>query len=518
MQVEASIKETVIVVHGTWAAPGPGISRWYQPADGDSPAGIFVTKLDDALNKRGSAARCWAHCAGGFPIFHWSGENDWVARTTAVSALRDYVNGLQKQGWRCHIVAHSRGGGVVAEAFSNQSEAIGGQAGKIVTLGTPFLDTMSAIAKRTERRGKNAEIVSWIAIAILFSYFTFVMLMAVSDFAGGPAMFPFYDYVHFPSTLAYLLTLAGLVWLIVRRIRQRALTRFQVDQAHSEAPAPTFLAIGSLMDEPWQILHHVRSLENPLSIRSNLLIYLFSALRASISNSSKIARIQGAKSYRDFGIGNRIALLSAHLSSVLTVIAAALLITKIYSWPRSAGLGEAAELALALAAFLVCVIVLLILIATFTNRLGLDFSSAYWSPFRWFIQRAASIGSIFTALASYYVPRKAWILLQTLAIGLEGYRYALPDVEQTPSYFATGVVKYENMPAAAEQRAITRRSAWIGLHLGDVPQTFARLAVTAADITSLLRIVAADQSLVHGAYYTDDDCIARIADWIADWG
>jgi hypothetical protein len=37
-------------------------------------------------------------------------------------------------------------------------------------------------------------------------------------------------------------------------------------------------------------------------------------------------------------------------------------------------------------------------------------------------------------------------------------------------------------------------------------------------MTSLLRTIEEDQTLVHAAYYTDDECIARIADWIAGRG
>ena len=35
---------------------------------------------------------------------------------------------------------------------------------------------------------------------------------------------------------------------------------------------------------------------------------------------------------------------------------------------------------------------------------------------------------------------------------------------------------------------------------------------------ALQKFVEADQTLVHGAYYSDDECIDRIADWIADGG
>ena len=79
-------------------------------------------------------------------------------------------------------------------------------------------------------------------------------------------------------------------------------------------------------------------------------------------------------------------------------------------------------------------------------------------------------------------------------------------------------IKYEDMPKGAEQRALAVRSTWICHHFGDVSQTFSKMIVTSADITSLLRTVEADQSLVHGAYYTDDECIARIADWISGKG
>jgi hypothetical protein len=36
--MEVSAKETVLIVHGTWAAPEPGTRRWYQLSEG-VPAG-----------------------------------------------------------------------------------------------------------------------------------------------------------------------------------------------------------------------------------------------------------------------------------------------------------------------------------------------------------------------------------------------------------------------------------------------------------------------------------------------
>jgi hypothetical protein len=71
------------------------------------------------------------------------------------------------------------------------------------------------------------------------------------------------------------------------------------------------------------------------------------------------------------------------------------------------------------------------------------------------------------------------------------------------------------VPSGAELRALDKRNAWIAGHLGDISQTFSKLAVAAADMTSLLKSVERDETLVHAAYYTDEECIARIADWIA---
>jgi hypothetical protein len=49
-------KETVIIVHGTWAAPDPAKRKWYEPADSRPGGESFATKLNAALQERGSSA------------------------------------------------------------------------------------------------------------------------------------------------------------------------------------------------------------------------------------------------------------------------------------------------------------------------------------------------------------------------------------------------------------------------------------------------------------------------------
>ncbi|KRR06355.1 hypothetical protein CQ12_33410 [Bradyrhizobium jicamae] len=142
----------MIVVHGTWAAPKPDKTQWYQPIEGSGMASGFVGKLNNALQERGSPARCWAHCTPENKFFRWSGENSRIARMQAASSLAGYVRQLQSEGWRCHVVAHSHGGNVVVDALSQIAAA--DQAApplKIVTLGTPFIDLSSPVSERRSK-------------------------------------------------------------------------------------------------------------------------------------------------------------------------------------------------------------------------------------------------------------------------------------------------------------------------------------------------------------------------------
>jgi hypothetical protein len=175
--MERPTKETVIIVHGTWAAPEPEKRKWYQPTDGSPSGEPFTVKLDVALQQRGSPARCWAHCQDLNAFFQWSGENSWIARTRAASALAEYVIPLQIEGWRCHIVAHSHGGNVVVEALP-QIQAMDGlleqRGGRIITLGTPFMDTMSPMLQKAERTRRTLNVLRT-CLAIFFEPFGLVL-------------------------------------------------------------------------------------------------------------------------------------------------------------------------------------------------------------------------------------------------------------------------------------------------------------------------------------------------------
>src|SRR6266849_2604345 len=132
-------KETIILVHGTFAAPRVGgPSQWYQPRS------EFCRDLNARLKKLGSRARCWAHLTDDSSCFFRSGRNDWAARTAAAADLARLMYTLIKDGWRVHVVAHSHGGNVLLEALDIGAEGFAQahdyEDGYLVLMGTPIME------------------------------------------------------------------------------------------------------------------------------------------------------------------------------------------------------------------------------------------------------------------------------------------------------------------------------------------------------------------------------------------
>lgn len=506
--MEEAAKETVIVVHGTWAAPRPGAICWYQPVDGATAAGGFVGKLDEALQKCGSHARCWAHCTQADQIFHWSGENSWIARTRAASELGNYVLKLRTAGWRCHIVAHSHGGNVVLEALPQITTALlsNGSLGKIVTLGTPFMDTMSPILTRVSRNRNYIRRISWTVI-VLYS-----LLLALVLARFGYKIFFLRENLgwYYMQMALYIIVFIANIWII---FYHGILHKYKSsDQPFNRIAKmqPIFLALGSLMDEPWQILHHMRNASNPMAARSNLVAYLISSMQSHISRRGHVAQIFGAKSYHEITTAEKRFVALSYL--LILLFMAPPIITFLQAFFEVNVETMSVMIAIIIMMFFVFWVTLPLF---FAPIFGTSFYSAFLSPFRWCAHRVSVIKGIFTGIVTYVVRSRGWSVVLAMAMGLEGYRYQLPLIEPDPSRILGNFVKYENMPTGSQQRALAMRGAWIDRHLNDVAQTLSKLVVTSADITLLLRAIEADQTLVHAAYYTDDECVARIADWIA---
>lgn len=524
----------MLVVHGTWAAPRADKARWHQPCEDVAASSDFISRLDAELKKRGSPARCWAHCSGDHPPFHWSGGNSWIERTHAAVLLAEEIARLKNAGWLCHVVAHSHGGNVAVEALNQVTTHAGtaAPAGRLVTLGTPFLDAMAPIVWRADLRKR--------VLRILYIAVTMVAILAE---IVGPAVWYWEDSspwlekareiltILVPSALIIAFSYFVLRPWLLRKAEVRKRNAFQgpraempsgllddfaemalrnVKGASARMPLQTsLLAIGSSLDEAWQVLHHLRSLDNPLAIKKSLLRYVLGAMRSHMSQGAEIARIHGARSYGDLGKSRKLMLVLLFF----LCFCALLTMPAFYYGASARGFRNFDSFA-----FLLVLVMPPFAAVTISQTYGPEFLSAFLAPFRWIARAIGAFVAIPAFATTYFVRRKSWSVLLAMALGMEGYRFPLPAVAQSPANFPKEFVTYEDMPAAAEARAMERRNAWIGRHLGGVSQTFAKLVISPADMSLLLATIEEDQSLIHAAYYTDDDCIARIADWIAGVG
>lgn len=515
-------KETVIIVHGTWAAPEPGVTKWYQRPTEDAEAANFVAKLDAALDERGSAARCWAHCADGQEPFRWSGDNSWIARRHAAAKLGEYVARLQGDGWRCHVVAHSHGGNVVVEALPKilARGSTPRTEGRIITLGTPFIDTVTPIYNR----GQRAELQLFTVVAMLFALFIIgsVIVGIVVGSAEGPV----------EVILSCLITV--LITYGPRRTAKFAKRWFGVADAPTDDPSLTapagvesgisFHAIGSRRDEAWQVLHHLQTIDNPIRVKSGFFANLKEGFQAQMRLGDETDSILGVGSLQDYGLFRKIVVLGAALFNIFFFPIFILAISIVF-YVEAAGHQYIQTLILtgAIVSFILFPIVFhwfselsvyAAYIATsgqWMYRLTLGVKEAQKGNLL-AVHFTRSVASVPGQILTYFIRGQSWQVLVTMALGLDGYRFGMPSVLQRP---AIASARYEDLPASAEQRALNLRSAWVERNLGDITELFSKLSVTSADVSSLLRMIEADASLVHGAYYTDDDCIHRIAELIA---
>lgn len=131
------LRETVLLVHGTWANTTSDTLAWWQ-ADSD-----FCSRLNLALENNGCPARCWADV--GFiltdrpRVFAWTGANRESDRLAAGHALADTLRWFERVSIRYHLVAHSHGGNVVLRALKDLPQDPK-NLGAVIFLGTPYLD------------------------------------------------------------------------------------------------------------------------------------------------------------------------------------------------------------------------------------------------------------------------------------------------------------------------------------------------------------------------------------------
>jgi hypothetical protein len=484
----AAAKETVVVVHGTWAGPETGAVQWWQPPQ-HGMAEHFTTRLDEALARRGSPARCWT---GTSQTFSWSGRNAWLHRTQAAADLAAFLKTLTDNGVRYHLVGHSHGGNVIADALpSLQAGVANSTLGRVVTLGTPFVDTTTPIERRK---------LSWQTTITRASYLlaTVALIAFAKPFIGPPM-----SMAALPDNLSLFVGVSAAIAVAMWMLYSRAINRLRAPR--NPLPPGTGLAISSPYDEAWQVLYHLREAANPLAVPTGVIRHLFRQSIDHVARRRQVGRLHGSARWLDLSLtGKAMLLLFYGLAIGMPIILAQ---------DKEAMGSDTLIIMLVMVPMMFLVVALYAVIAS--TMFGPKFISAFWMPVRGVTHMASLVWKLPSEIATYIARNKAWKLLQSAALGLDGYDMDLPRVEQLPAQTGQDVFRFERLQDAAEKRALGRRAKWIEENLGDVTETFSKLAISANDVSALLVSIEKDATLVHAAYYTDPECIERIADWIA---
>jgi len=499
-------RETVILVHGTFAAPDPADAenrriQWFEEEH------AFVTALDRELASLNSPAACWKHrrdSAAPEQSFAWSGENAWFARREAADSLRDYLSALARQGWTTHIVAHSHGGNVAMEALNFFEGGIPTWfKGKIVLFGTPLLEPRVKLLDTgllyplTRFVGIGGLWFAAIGIALLWdrSWWKQSDFFAVGNLAALVAVLVFILIAFFGHGL----------WELLKR------TAFNRDANEGADPVREHvLMIGSQWDEAFQLLHKAKVEPNPLLPKD---------AAASKPESRRkrgqlaIANQTALKAVRDtdriyFQVERRDAYwlaLAFNLAIALCAIAAlAGRVAPAHRW-----IAADVVIIAAIASFAINRSYL----GAWIAATGLPLRVCFWvGGYCWRMLRAVAM-----RLADGWLRSMAWSTLRDFAFGLGGSPFRLRDVEVHKSLRKDDwdtSFQYLELPQHVVARVMQARAD----------------GFRATSVSALERSLDADpnvglihpglseiarQPLVHNCYYSEPLCIRKAAQWIA---
>jgi hypothetical protein len=498
--VRESKRETIVIVHGTFAAKADGTTQWYEFIGGGDSSSAFIAELDAALQARKSPARCWKHCVEGFEPFSWSGKNDWVDRSWAASRLADYVNELQGLGWTVHIVAHSHGGNVALDALpSLNGGTVSGLSGRLITLGTPFIDASKPIAEEFSWRRRLYRIVTTLSAPII------VLLGILLLWAQHPGITSVTELVASdPLGAAVIGGLAAfIVWVLVRNRSRRDWLAYWTRLSMDRGQPPFALVMSSRMDEPRVLFDRIIGWDNPFDPQIGLFKYCRLSCKVYLKKRRQIEWLHGLALLR-----NQPRVVQA---SVIATYAIALLL-----FARVPRLFLSHEWSTSVIAIAYAILGTLTSAALGSVMYGTSFYSALWAPFRWIARYARGFVAVVRySLPEYVIRRLAWNYLRVLAMGFEGFWHDRPEVTQKPTRLPNHCYRYDEIQGVELDKAISRRSDSVAASVKQAFDVLADRKVASSGIPGLLATIARDIALVHATYYTSDASIARMADWIA---
>jgi hypothetical protein len=497
-------RETVILVHGTFAAPDPSCPQpqWYEPGS------TYVSKLDVLLEQLNSPARCWAHLRSHDSktdkMFWWSGANTWAARSEAAARLSQLISSLAADGWRCHLVAHSHGGNVALEALNLISASPTGWPGcTVTTLSTPFIETWTEItSSAAEARFRKADVAKTILfIGILLA----ILILLLPDSFGVPWLRS-----HWWTALKTILL--GVVGLIVVAIATFLALLYWpsksngVDESKSNGVddfdmPQRMLNLNSKEDEAFQLLAKVASQPNPFALPWRGISGAIRSFVASWKALSLELSEKDKKQYPWQSLPLRL-FLAATLAMALV-------------WPA---LPDFDDLPLIGGSYRVDQLVglswvgILIVWSAFMRR---EMQAELRYPGRAWRKAKLRARYMTLGLGTVLFRKYAWTYLQRMALGLENFPFEIGKARERPTSVRSYYRTFESYSYDDVKHALSRREAGIAAGVQDITEALSRAEFAAIDANMILKEIAHDIELVHAVGYASEWAIERTAKWIA---
>ena len=377
-----------------------------------------------------------------------------------------------------------------------------GSLGKLITIGTPFLDTRSNL-RRKDRTGRwllaGPVLVIWLLVAYL--NFAFLQRNWQNVYAEGGEIR--WDNLII-AVLAFSTVALLLIWSAFQSARGwrkwRQISLPWQSLGTLDLWPRSLLVLSSRLDEACQILYHLVRAENPLAPRVGLLAHLRAFRRHYLLQQSSIRRLRGVQRFRDANVH----------------IKAGVIFCFFFLWSlvvlSCSGSDEFQSDAVKLAYFFLPVVLLVALAQ------GEQFASALLSPLMALRHQIGVYFLLPNEVTTYIVRKRAWAVFQRTGLGLDAYPAGLPPVTREPGFLRSDNFRYEELPSAIEERALRKRDTGLSQHVGTIAWLLSKDDVTAGDISGLMQSLEQDISLVHAAYYSEPECTDRMARWIADKG
>ncbi len=396
-----------------------------------------------------------------------------------------HLMALSRDGWACHVVAHSHGGNVLLQALyqSEKENKHGSWVSALpllncILLGTPVLEIDSVRAR--DESGQE------VAVRLL-NLFVVVAVFASAFWAADRAFLSKLFAIFRGWWLALGGGLAFMTGVLYFHALLKEVAGMGIVLTESDKYQDDFLTISSPHDEAWLLYDNLSRLRH--SERNN-----DQTSRSWADWLRALARAVAANDKASFPARNRI---WSHISTALTIVTLALVLAS-----DGTALGARASVTM------ISVALLAWMFLFFPYEMVAGSSMV--------VRAVAAVAVIVRSLRSSLFAswlRKNWIeTTRAMAFGYQGH--------PNPSFRVTRIVpeiecQHIDLPEAVLARVRSRRNRHLGDTWSDLYALLSNPGEGPLTVDRLLETVERLPNLIHAAYYQESECVDWIAQWIA---